>query len=404
MGRMRTMLSGMAAVAAAIALLPATAAGQDPGPPYTDWNPSWEGYPSNVHRSPRAECRRGSTKCIDRTIGEMYRRFNTVVPTCDGNAMFSITYIRVTEDIRQAVSEGFYPDVPWLEVQDALFARTYFLAYDNYLAGRTDLVPPAWRVAFDAGRDETVEGIGNLLLGMNAHINRDFPFILYHSGLADPDGTSRKPQHDSYNPRLRALYKPIITELTRRFDPSVDDYDLPGTADDDALFQVLVEWRETAWQNAQRLAAADSDAERRQVGDSIEAYALAQAGLIFAGSAYAPAESTAARDAQCAAHGGQDPDYKRGSDVARFASRRANRAVTGRLEVPVRCPDGPGPCKGYITGPAKGRKYFEIGTRRRVRISVRMGDAEGTAKVRLRSLLGPGVDVVRTRTLRVADR
>jgi hypothetical protein len=403
MGRTQRLLSGVAAIAAAVALAPAGAAAQDPGPPYTDWNPGWEGFPSNAHRSARAECRNGSTDCIDRTIGEMYRRFHTVVPPCDGNAVFSITYIRVTEDIRRAVAEGFYPDVPWLEVQDATFARTYFLAYDNYLAGRTDLVPPAWRVAFDAGRDETVKGIGNLLLSMNAHINRDFPFILYHSGLADPDGTSRKPQHDSYNPRLRALYKPVIDEITSRFDPSTDDYDIPGTtADDDALFQVLVEWRETAWQNAQRLAAARTDAERHQVADSIEAYALAQAGLIFAGSAYAPGESTAARDAQCAEHGGQRPDYRRGSDVARFGSGHEARLRGVRLLIPAACPDGPGPCEG-IASVAGHRKRFSMAANETgfVKVPVGPGFDRASARVRLRSLLGPGDEASKRRTLAI---
>ncbi len=401
------MISGIAALAAALALVPAAAQGQDPGPAYTDWNPGWEGFPSNAERSPRAECASGSEKCIDRTIGEMHRRFHTVVPRCDGNAIFSITYIRVTEDIRRAVAEGFYPNVPWLEVQDALFARTYFLAYDNYLAGRTRLVPPAWRIAFDAGRDGTVKGIGNLLLSMNAHINRDFPFILYHSGLADPDGTSRKPQHDSYNPRLRALYKPIIRELTSRFDPSVDDYDVPGTeVDDEALFQILVGWRETAWQNAQRLAAARTDAERRQVAASIEAFALTQAEAIYAGSAYVPGETTAARDAQCAAHGGQRPGYRRGSDVARFAAHRGALGAKPVLRVPLRCPRGPGPCEGTLERAATARATrFEIPPGVRRILTVWIGpDAVDRERVRLRlrSLLGPGVDSVGDRAIRIS--
>ena len=81
----------------------------------------------------------------------------------------------------------------------------------------------------------------------------------------------------------------MIDELSARFDDSINDYDVPGTtADDEALFGVLVGWRETAWQNAQRLADATSDAERRQVADSIEAYAISQAELIYAGSAYGP--------------------------------------------------------------------------------------------------------------------
>jgi len=388
-------------------LVPAAAPAQDPGPAYGDWNPKQIGFPSNAAPSPRANCIHGSDHCIDRTLGEMYRRFHTVVPTCDDNNVFSLTYIRVTEDIRAGVDEGFYPDERWINHLDAIFARSYFLAYDNFLAGRGDLVPPAWRIAFGAGRDGSVKGIGNLLLSMNAHVNRDFPFVLYQAGLVDREGRSRKAQHDSGNARLRALYKPMLAELSRRFDASIDDYDVPGTvADDEAFFSLLVEWRETAWRNAQRLAAAKSDAERRQVAASIEAYAVSQAELIYAGSAYAPGESRAARDARCAAHSGQSQGYRRGSDVAHFHSQRASLEPGPRrhLVVPVRCPNGPGPCRGIArarSSAAHARFFLQAGERGRVSVPVGRGVRRGDrVRLRLRSLLGPGVAESKRRFLR----
>ena len=398
MRKLKSVIAGMAPALVCLVLLAPAASAQDPGPAYTDWNPEQIGFPSNASTSLRANCVNGSGRCIDRTIGEMYRRFHTVVPGCDDNNVFSLTYIRVTEDIRNAVAEGFYPDEGWLNRQDAQFARTYFLAYDNYLAGRTELVPPSWRIAFDAGRDGSVEGIGNLLLSMNAHVNRDFPFILFHAGLTDPQGASYKEQHDSYNARLRALYRPMIDELSARFDDSIDDYDVPGTTvDDEALFDVLVAWRETAWQNAQRLAAATSDAERQQVAASIEDYAVGQAELIYAGSVYGPGEGTAARDARCAASGGQDPAYGRGSDVAHFRSG-GPRLRRGKLIVPVRCPAGPGPCTG-VARAREMRRQFSLapGTRG----AIRLGSPERGSRitVRLRSLLGPGVAVKKKRRL-----
>jgi len=404
----RSTLAGFAlALAGALLLaLAATAPAQDPGPAYDDWNSEQPGYPSNAPISPRAECANGSDRCIERTIGEMWRRFHTVVPSCQDNAVFSLTYLRVTEDIARGVDEGYYDDPRWLNELDALFARPYFLTYDNWEAGRTELVPPAWRIAFDAGRDGTVKGIGNLLLSMNAHVNRDFPFVLYQSGLVQPDGDSRKADHDAGNARLRALYRPMIDELTARFDPSIDDYDVPGTeADDEALFSVLVGWREGAWQNAQLLANASSDAERRQIGQAIEAEAVAQALTIFAGSAYAPGETRDAREAQCAANGGQRKDYRRGADVAHFASRTTEMNSKERIHVPIRCPDGPGPCVGAATVEgASGKLRFFVSAGRRADLRVRAPAGIGNGdrvRVRLRSLLGPGVDYVKERTLRV---
>jgi hypothetical protein len=406
---MRNLITGLAPALAAVALLAAPAPGQDPGPAYSDWNPREIGFPSNAPFSRRANCVRGSDRCIDRTLGEMYRRFHTVVPRCDDNAVFSLTYIRVTEDIRNGLDEGFYDDERWLNHLDALFARPYFLAYDNFRAGRTGLVPPAWRIAFGAGADGEVKGIGNLLLSMNAHVNRDFPFVLYRAGLVDEKGRSRKAEHDSGNQRLRALYKPMLTELSRRFDESIDDYDVPGLVqDDEAFFSLLVDWREAAWRNAQLLAAARTDAERRQVAASIEAYAVSQAELIYAGSAYAPGEDRSAREARCAKHGGQRPGYDRGSDVAHFRAGGPH-AVGGGIRAPIVCPDGPGPCAGIASvrggeGRPLRRRRFELGSGRRGSVTLPLPADDGSLRVRLRSLLEPGLGDSRTRMLQPDPR
>ena len=405
-GSLRNPIATFAAALCCLAALAPSATAQDPGPPYTDWNPRQIGFPSNAEPNRRADCAGASRRCIDRTLGEMWRRFHTVVPSCDDNNVFSLTYIRVTEDIRAGLDEGFYEDEAWINRLDALFARPYFLAYDNFRAGRTALVPPAWRIAFGSSRASEVEGIGNLLLAMNAHVNRDFPFALYHAGLVDGQGRSRKAEHDSGNERLRALYKPMLRELARRFDETIDDYDLPGVvADDEAFFSLLVEWRESAWQNAQRLADAGSNAERRQVAQSIEEYAVAQAESIYAGSAYLPGESTAARDARCAANGGQRATYRRGADVARFRTQTANLRGRHLLAFPIRCADGIGPCHGSakVRGrPGRERFALEPGQRTTLRMPVGGRVERGDRlRVRLRSLLGPGVAVVRQRSLRV---
>jgi hypothetical protein len=417
-GLIATALAALVGLAGATIARPAVAA------PYDDWNPDIPGYPSNAPHSPRANCAGGSDQCIERTIGEMERRFHRVIPRCDHNAVFSLTYLRVTEDVRDAVETGFYPDKPWINQFDAMFARPYFLAYDNWREGRRELVPESWRLAFDTGRDESVQGLGNLLLSMNAHINRDFPYILYHVGLTDEDGSSKKPEHDSYNPRLRAMYKPMLTELAHRFDETIDDYDVPGiTADDDAFFQLLVQWRDSAWRNAVRLAEADGDAERRDVARSIEAYANTWAGLIRAGAAYPPgqdAEARKARSDRCARFGGQRRGYRRGADVARPGRVAALRGAK-RLTVRLRCPHGPGPCKGRLAAlrprrdaggrlPALGNRRFHLkaDSERRLRLQLgRRGIAplrahpERGVWLRARSRLGPGVAVSERRKARL---
>ena len=416
-------LSAALALTVLVACLGPTAPASAQDAPYSDWNTAYAGFPSNAKRDAGADCVAGSRACIDRTVNEMYRRFHTVIPRCDHNAVFSLTYIRVTEDIRRGIDERFYPELVWINHLDAIFARIYFLAYDNWAAGRRALVPPAWRIAFETARNKQVAGIGNLLLSMNGHINRDFPFVLWHAGLARPDGSTRKPEHDSGNARLRALYLPMLKELAQRFDETIDDYDAPGTTfDDETIFQVLVGWREAAWRNAERLAGARSDAERRSIAADIEQQAEAQAQLIAANTTYKPGDGPAARDARCARFGGQDPAWGRlpvaGSPggIARAVVSRRGLRLSRRSAVAVRvaCPAGGGACTGAahlraarrrigtraFTGPAGARRTLAIRLTRKGRELLRR---RGSLRVRVgvRSVVTPGRVAWTTATTRL---
>ena len=58
-------------------------------------------------------------------------------------------------------------------------------------------VPRAWAIAFGAADERAMSAAGNLALGINAHVQRDLPFVLAAIGLVKPDGSSRKPRSRS---------------------------------------------------------------------------------------------------------------------------------------------------------------------------------------------------------------
>jgi hypothetical protein len=93
--------------------------------------------------------------------------------------------------VRKAVNSGWFTDRVWLGQVDAVFARLYFNS-------------------------------------MNAHINRDFFYVLAEVGLTAADGTSHKLDHNAYNPRLDALLDPVFAEEAERFDPTFDDFAIAG--------------------------------------------------------------------------------------------------------------------------------------------------------------------------------
>jgi hypothetical protein len=245
-------------------------------------------------------CRSGANRCIDRTITEMRRRLEPLADTCQHDAVFSLAYLRVTEDVRRGIQEGVFADPVWLNQVDAVFARMYFDTIDDWHAGRTASVPQAWRITLKAEDDRAMSGIGNFMLAMNAHINRDFPHVLAQVGLTGPDGTSHKPDHNAYNPRLDALYAPVFAEMAARFDPTFDDLDL-GPFDEAFVGGVMRGWREAVWRHAENLVLARNPIERALAQQEIEAYAASQAALIR--TTFASPDSSA-RDAWCATHHG----------------------------------------------------------------------------------------------------
>jgi hypothetical protein len=365
----------VAGVIAALALTTSASAADDV--PFVDWTSLLPSVSSEYTPSAEKDCVAGEDPCIDATIAEMYRRFNTVIPVCDHRAVFSITYLRVTESIRDAIRSGFYIEPTFLQHEDKVFARMYFTSQDNYVAGKRELVPPAWRVAYDAAKARDVSGLGDMLLSMNAHINRDMPFMLAALGLTMPDGRSRKIDHDRGNALLAKLYQPVITEIATRFDPKTDDVNA-GSADEAFAVGILQSWREAVWRNAERLVEAPSQQARQLIAGEIEQDAKTLGDAIRQATKV-DAAGAKARDAWCATHGGQDPSAgskpARNTGQASIAPGPLTLAKDRTVALRLTCPAGPTPCRGYVAltrrrAPKTTRKTFTLppGTTRVIRI------------------------------------
>ncbi len=79
--------------------------------------------------------------------------------------------------------------------------------------------PKAWQIAFDtAARDDT-GAVQDMLLGINAHVQNDMPFVLASLGLTTPKGDSRKPDHDEANGTLNRAYEDVVAEVKRALRP-----------------------------------------------------------------------------------------------------------------------------------------------------------------------------------------
>ena len=290
----------VATLVSAVVVTTAPARAEDPLP----WSALLPGLTSGYEPTSQDICKSGRIQCVDAVIREMTRRFNPLASSCSHDAVFALLYLVVTKYYRDAVTDPhFFSDNAFVNYEDAYFAQQYFSAFDNWYGGVRALVPQAWQIAFSAADAHAVTGTGNLLLGVNAHVNRDLPFVLAYIGLVKPDGTSRKPDHDKVNEIFYQAYGPAFAEAEQRFDPSISNATFDGMPyDDDAFLQTLVAWREEAWRNAERLVLASTPEERAQVAQSIEQAAASEAQTIVAATAYPPGQSSASRDAYCALH------------------------------------------------------------------------------------------------------
>src|SRR4051812_15138267 len=249
-------------------------------------------------------CVAGRIACVAKVAKRLENQVSSL--RCNHNAVFSLAYARTTEKV-QAVEQSqpkFFADNPWLNHYDATFADMYLTAWNSWQQHGT--APPAWALAFQTADQKGASASGNLLLGMNAHVNRDLAFTLYAIGLVAPDGSSRKPDHDAVNQILDMVISPLLDEIAAKYDPAVRSTPrLPESLDDFLEFQALPEWREEAWHNAAELASAPDAAARAVIGQQIEQSAVDKGKALLASTQYAPPATTPeSRDAYCAAHVG----------------------------------------------------------------------------------------------------
>jgi hypothetical protein len=289
------------AVAASVAVL-APAAQADTL--YTPWSSVLPGWNDQFAPGSDNDCAAGRPSCLTVTLNEQLHIFNPAGQSCSHLAIFPLAYVRMTQTYGWTRDQaGYYADVPYMNHMDAVFAKYYTDAYYSWTSGNRSAVPQSWLYAFDAAQSKTVTGAGDLFLGMNAHINRDLPFVLYASGLVNSSGTSGKADYDAVETWLNDDTAPLLAEAAQRFDPTIATTNTPLV--DYLAFQMVSAWREGAWRNAELLASAPDNAARAIVAANIEnnANTIAQS-MLLSFAANPLTGSTATRDAYCALHNG----------------------------------------------------------------------------------------------------
>ena len=125
--------------------LPATASAEGT---FVDWTSFLPATATEYEPSSSDECTSGKLACVDKVIREMTKDFDRLAAACDHNAIFSLAYLRTTEEYKRAATEpGFFEDPAFVNHEDAVFASYYFKPLNAYRAGDRSQVPGAWKIA-----------------------------------------------------------------------------------------------------------------------------------------------------------------------------------------------------------------------------------------------------------------
>jgi hypothetical protein len=193
----------------------------------------------------------------------------------DNRAVFQRVYLLMTREMARRLAASFFGDRVWVERVLVGFADYYVDALDAYDAGEP--CPPAWRLALDAARDRRTFVLEDALLGINAHINNDLPFVL--AGILATDGAwpdarlmlRRRLDHDRVNEILLFLVDLVQRELTRHYArlTSLADRAL-GRRDECLSGFLMAHCRANVWHFTELLLDASDDETRAAVRDRIE--------------------------------------------------------------------------------------------------------------------------------------
>ena len=215
--------------------------------------------------------------------------------------MIAYSYLQITRgllaDLRGPATGALVTDRKWMAYLITNFSNRYFRAFRRWRRGLP--LTNAWRITFEAVAQGDLQAGQEVLLFSNVHVQHDLPFAYERMGLRTPDGASRKPDHDAVNEVNARVFDGIEKFIASNYDPSFSLLDLPLVpAEELGVLELVKLWRESAWRSAERLLAAETEAERAEVVETIGSTASAWAHGI---SAVRFPGYGATRDAFCAA-------------------------------------------------------------------------------------------------------
>ena len=258
--------------------------------------------PNELQPRPVEHCRSGRVRCVAglaRRLEHQWRRFDA---RCDHRAVIAYSYWQITRgllaDMRGPRSGALVRHRRYMSFLITNFSNRYFRAFRRHARGLP--VTPAWRITFETAASADAQAGQEVMLFSNAHVQHDLPFAYAKMGIETRSGRSRKPDHDAVNEINARVFDGIEDYIAANYDPSFSLIDVPFVpVEEVGTLEMVKSWREQAWRSAERLIAANSRAERREVATTIRENSTRWAEMMSSGGIPGYRET---RDEFCRAH------------------------------------------------------------------------------------------------------
>ena len=280
--------ASLAAAIPAAAQIPDVPGNQ--GPPAAD-------PPTEVQPGPVPRCKQASLECVDRLARHLRAEWQRYDATCDHRAVVLYAYLQITRGLRRDLA-GPRPALVkgrrYMTFLITTFSNRFREAFSDYAAGRP--VTDGWRIAFEAYDSGEVNAGQDTLLFSSVHVQYDLPLAYEEMGIATRSGESRKADHDAVDEINRQVFDRIQDYISAHYDPTMSVIDAAAQLDEVGTLELVENWRENGWRYAERLLAAETEAERDAIVAEMEANARDWAQQIASGSVPG---TRAQRDAYC---------------------------------------------------------------------------------------------------------
>lgn len=192
------------------------------------------------------------------TIDDVVERLGAILVSAKSNGSrlgyFPALYRKVTVEVKDRISSGFFDDGTRMEQLAVIFANRYLRALEQHEAG--DSPTEVWRFAFEVTQQWWPIVLQHLLLGMNAHINLDLGIAAVKA--VGPTGLPAL--HDDFD-RMNQVLADLVEGLQRELAEIWTTFRVMdrflGDVDSAIVNFSMIRARDSAWRFARRLAALD---------------------------------------------------------------------------------------------------------------------------------------------------